>query len=219
MNNDNRHLISKVEQFVKETLKEDVTGHDYYHAFRVRDVAMTIAKTEPGELRVIELAALLHDISDFKFNGGDDTKGGRIAEKFLNGIGEQESVISQVVDVINSVSFKGANVEIKHLTNEAKIVQDADRLDALGAIGIGRCFSYGGYKGHPMHDPEVPVVMHTSFEQYKNHKGTSLNHFYEKLFLLKDRMNTKTGGALAEHRHAFMEQFVNTFLLEWNGKC
>ncbi|MBN2342119.1 MAG: HD domain-containing protein [Deltaproteobacteria bacterium] len=212
-----QQIIYQTENFVKTTLHTDSTGHDFYHAFRVRDGALNIAKTEPGDKVVIELAALLHDISDYKFNGGDERKGGRVARAFLTDAGLDEYRVDRVVEVVNTVSFRGAHAESSHLVSEAKIVQDADRLDALGAIGIARCFAFGGHRGHPIYDPMVPVKMHSSFEEYKNHEGTSVNHFYEKLLLLKMRMNTPTGQAMAEKRHHFMQQFLDRFHTEWKG--
>jgi uncharacterized protein len=166
---------------------------------------------------VVELAALVHDIADWKFHGGDDAIGPRQAEQLLRQEGASEEVIDQVVDIVATISFKGAGVRTEMKTLEGKCVQDADRLDALGAIGIARCFAYGGHAGRSMYDPDVPPVLHDTAEAYKAAKGTSLNHFYEKLLLLKDRMNTATGYALAQELHRFMEEFVERFLEEWNG--
>lgn len=179
-------------------------------------LARAIGAAEGAQLEIVELGALVHDIADWKFHDGDDSVGPREARKLLAEEGADESLIEQVVDIVCTISFKGAGVPTPMRSLEGKCVQDADRLDAIGAIGIARCFAYGGHAGRLMYDPDEPPVMHASAEQYKASKGHSLNHFYEKLFLLKDRMNTATGKAMAQERHQFMEQFVRQFLAEWN---
>jgi uncharacterized protein len=197
-------------------LGHDKTGHDWWHIHRVWQTALYIAKKEKANLLVVQLAALLHDIADWKFNNGDDKESARLAQEWLVSIGLEEESIAHICDIINAVTFKGAGVENQIKTLEGKAVQDADRLDALGAIGIARAFTYGGYKGMPMYDPAIESRLHTSFEEYKKHKGTTINHFYEKLLLLKDLMNTVTGKRLAEDRHQFIESYLNQFFLEWD---
>jgi uncharacterized protein len=166
-----------------------------------------------------ELAALVHDIADWKFHDGDDTKGPLEAARLLRQEGATQDVIDQVTDIVATISFKGAGVHTAMKTLEGKCVQDADRLDAIGAIGIARCFAYGGHAGRLMYDPDEAPVMHATAEAYKAAKGTSLNHFYEKLFLLKDRMNTSSGRALAEERTQYMQDFVARFLQEWGSSA
>ncbi len=178
-----------------------------------------IAKKENvSDLFVIELAALLHDIADWKFHGGDTTVGSRIAKEELKKLGVDEKTINYVCDIIDNISFKGAGAKNKIKTREGMIVQDADRLDAIGAIGIGRAFAYGGYKKREMYNPNIKSENHENFEQYKKSQGTTLNHFYEKLLLLKDRMNTQTGKKIAEKRHKFMVSYLKEFFSEWEGK-
>jgi uncharacterized protein len=167
----------------------------------------------------VELGALVHDIADWKLHDGDDTVGPREAGRLLVDEGASQSVIEQVVGIVATISYKGAGLKNEMASLEGKCVQDADRLDAIGAIGIARCFAYGGHANRLMYDPEQPPVMHATAEAYKAAKGSSLNHFYEKLFLLKDRMNTETGKALAEQRHRYMEEFVARFLKEWEATC
>lgn len=166
----------------------------------------------------LELAALLHDIADWKFHDGEEEAGPRAAREWLESVGVDNRIIKHVEDIIRHVSFKGAGVESKLSTIEGKIVHDADKLDALGAIGIGRAFAYGGAKGRSMYDPAHTPEQHDTFEAYKNNNGPTINHFYEKLLLLKDRMFTTTGRQMAEHRHEVMEDFLNEFYDEWNGK-
>jgi uncharacterized protein len=210
-----KEWISRTEVFVRERLPIDATGHDWHHVFRVRRNALAISKTESVDLLVVELAALLHDIADHKFHGGDETAGPRAARLWLESLGAPEKIIEQVCQIIARLSFKGAAVAQEPLSPEGQVVQDADRLDALGAIGIARAFAYGGSKGRPLYDPEVPPEQHASFEAYKKGAGPTLNHFYEKLLLLKDRFNTATGRRLAGERHDFLVEFVRRFLEEW----
>ena len=177
-----------------------------------------IAKGEKADLQIIELGALLHDITDSKFHGGDETVGPKVATDFLKDQEVSEETIDHVVKIIENISFKGGNVDQEFTSAELDIVQDADRLDAIGAIGIARTFNYGGFKGRPLYNPEIKPNMTMTKEEYKTSNAPTINHFYEKLLLLKDRMNTKTGKKIAEERHAFMEQYLNQFYAEWNGK-
>jgi uncharacterized protein len=207
--------IARTEEFVREKLPIDATGHDWHHVFRVRRNALAIGEAEGADLLTVELAALLHDIADHKFHGGDETAGPGTARSWLQSLDVPEERVDQICQIIARLSFKGAAVEQEPLSLEGQVVQDADRLDALGAIGIARAFAYGGYKGRPLHDPEVPPQQHTSFAAYKSSAGPTLNHFYEKLLLLKDRFNTATGRRMAQERHAFLKEFVRRFLDEW----
>lgn len=209
--------LTKTETYVRQKLEGEGSGHDWWHVHRVRNTALKLAKKEQADLLIVELAALLHDIADHKFHGGDEKIGPATARKWLENLKVREPVIKNVCDIIRDVSFKGAEVETPMKTIEGKVVQDADRLDALGAIGIARAFAYGGYKERELYNPEINPESHHSFEEYKNSTGPTLNHFYEKLFLLKDRMNTDTGRRLAEKRHHFMREYVNRFLAEWKG--
>jgi uncharacterized protein len=212
-----RETIIKTEQFIRERLGADSSGHDWYHVDRVRRSAVMIGAAEGADLYITELAALLHDVADWKFHDGDDDAGPRIAGEWLASLNVGADVIAAVQQIIREVSFKGAGVVTKPGTLEAAVVQDADRLDAIGAIGVARTFAYGGHKGQPMYDPTKAVTMHDSFESYKKGDGTTINHFYEKLLLLKDRLNTATARQIATTRHQFMEQFLAQFYREWNG--
>ena len=209
-----QEVISKTVHFVKINLQKESTGHDYLHAYRVWKNAMQICEKEEADVFVVQLAALLHDISDWKFNGGDLTLGSKVASDFLKQLNVDEDVIEHVSYIIQNVSFKGAKVKNSILSKEGQIVQDADRLDALGAIGIARTFAYGGFKNREIYNPDIPPQIHESFEQYKNSASPAVNHFYEKLLLLKDLMNTVAGKELAEKRHAFMEKFLEEFFKE-----
>lgn len=211
-------IISRTEEFVKGQLENDSTGHDWWHIHRVRNLAMVLAKEEKANLLIVELGALLHDIADHKFHGGDAMIGPAMARSWLSGMSVDKSIIDAVVEIVQGVSYKGAGVETPMQSIEGKVVQDADRIDALGAIGIARTFAYGGYKGHGLYDPEIEPVMHDSFESYKKSKAPTINHFYEKLLLLKDRMNTDTGRKIANERHLFMEEYLQRFFAEWEGK-
>lgn len=186
--------------------------------YRVWQLAKHIARSEKGaDMFTLELAALLHDVADWKFHDGDEEAGPRAAREWLEGLDVDNGVIEHVEDVIRNVSFKGANVKTNLKTIEGQIVSDADKLDAIGAIGIGRTFAYGGAKGRPMYDPNRSAEKHNTFEAYKNSNSPTINHFYEKLFLLKDRMFTKTGKEIAQSRHDYMQRFVKEFLEEWDG--
>lgn len=209
-------LVERVAAHIRSRFLAESSGHDWQHINRVWHLARQIATKEGANQQVVELGALVHDIADWKFHDGDDTVGPREAERLLIREGAPQCVIDAVVDIVATISFKGAGVSSAMQSLEGKCVQDADRLDAIGAIGIARCFAYGGHAGRQMHDPDVPPVMHATAEAYKAARGTSLNHFYEKLFLLKDRMNTASGRELAEARHQVMQDFVAHFLAEWS---
>jgi uncharacterized protein len=211
-------IINKTAEFVKVTLSGQDPGHDWWHVYRVWKNSILIVKNEKADMFVVELAALLHDIADWKFHGGSDDIGHQMAREWLEKNSVNEIIISHVCQIIKDVSFKGAGVENKIKTLEGMIVQDADRLDAIGAIGIARSFSYGGHKGRELYNPKIKPVKHKTFEQYKKNNGPTINHFYEKLLLLKDMMNTATAKKIAEHRHKVMEGFLKEFLQEWDGK-
>lgn len=211
-------LIEHTIAYVKETLQNAEGGHDWFHIERVYKNSLNIAASEEADLLVVKLGALLHDIADSKFHGGDDTVGPAKARKFLETQKVSEEIIDHVVKIIENISFKGGNVQQQFRSMELDIVQDADRLDALGAIGIARTFNYGGFKNRPLYDPEIKPNLNMSKEEYKASLAPTINHFYEKLLLLKERMNTATGKKIAEHRHAFMEVFLDQFYAEWDGK-
>jgi uncharacterized protein len=212
-------IIQKTEEYVKKELGDDATGHDWWHVYRVLNTAVTIAEKEGrGDVFIIKLGAMLHDIADWKFYDGNVRVGPQKAEVWLQSLNVEQSIIEKVKDIIKEISFKGAGVATPMSSFEGEVVQDADRLDALGAVGIARTFAYGGSRGTPMHDPSIKVREHTSFEEYKKKGGTAINHFYEKLLLLKDRMNTKTGREMAQKRHLYMEEFLQKFYNEWEGK-
>jgi uncharacterized protein len=211
-------LINKTVAYVKQELANAEGGHDWFHIERVWNNAKLILQTESANALVVELGALLHDIADSKFHGGDETIGPAKAAAFLRENECDEEVIAHVVNIINHISFKGGNQAQTFKSAELDVVQDADRLDAIGAIGIARAFNFGGFKNRPLHNPAIPPKLDMDKEEYKQRLSPTLNHFWEKLFLLKDRMNTTTGKRLAEERDAFMHQFVNQFLDEWNGR-
>lgn len=198
-------------------LAGDPSGHDPAHVVRVYRSARDLARAEGAQMEKVEIIAALHDLKDFKFTG-DTTTGPRAAREWLLANGADETLATGVADDIAGISFKGAATPPQPLSLEGACVQDADRLDALGAIGVARCFAYGGFVGRPLFDPAVSTVEHTSVESYLKTQGTSLNHFYEKLFLLRSRMNTATAKGIADARHEFMEKFVAQFLDEWNGE-
>jgi len=207
-------IIEKTSDYVRKKLGGEVTGHDWWHVYRVWKTAKYIARREKADLFVVQLAALLHDIADWKFHSGSETIGQRLAQEWLEKLHVDKAIISHVCEIIKEMSFKGAGVKSKMRTLEGMAVQDADRLDAIGAIGIARTFAYGGHKGREIYNPNIKPQRHTTFEQYKNSKGPTINHFYEKLLLLKGRMNTKTAKRIAEKRHKFMEQFLERFFRE-----
>ena len=211
-------MIEEVIAHVKEALRDAEAGHDWFHIERVWRNALHINQQEGGNKLVIELAALLHDIADSKFHGGDDTIGPRKAREVMERLEFEAKVVDEVIFIIENISFKGGRDIPHRRTIELDIVQDADRLDAIGAIGIARAFNYGGYKGRALYDPAIPPDMNMTKEEYKKSTAPTLNHFYEKLFLLKDLMNTETGRTLANERYQFMQQFVEQFLKEARGE-
>ncbi|MEJ2595068.1 MAG: HD domain-containing protein [bacterium] len=210
-------LIDKTVHFVKNTLSDAEGGHDWWHTYRVWKMARHIAEAEGVVNIVIDLGALLHDIADAKFHGGDESKGPVVADNFLMSLGIDAEIREHVIQIIRNISFKNAS-EQHFRSPELDIIQDADRLDAMGAIGIARAFNYGGFKNRPMYDPLVKPDLHMSKEKYKKGLSPTLNHFHEKLLLLKEMMNTPAGKALAKERHEYMIAFVSRFLEEWEGK-
>lgn len=210
-------IIQKTIDFVKETLANAEGGHDWWHIYRVWNLSKQIAKSETADSFVVELGALLHDIADSKFHDGNEDIGPIKAREFLASINVEEVTIKHIEDIISNISFKGGRHKQKFKSIELDIIQDADRLDALGAIGIARTFNYGGYKNREIYNPNIKPSLNMSKEEYKNSTAPSLNHFYEKLLLLKNRMNTKTGKTMAEHRHRYMESFLEEFYSEWSG--
>ncbi|TWO33900.1 HD domain-containing protein [Seonamhaeicola sediminis] len=213
-----KDIIEKTKAFVKTTLSEAEGGHDWFHTLRVYNNALLIAKNEPVDLFVVSLGALLHDIADSKFHDGDETVGPRIAREFLFKLNVDSVVIEHVLKIIENVSFKGGNEKQDFKSHELDVIQDADRLDAIGAIGIARCFNYGGFKNRALYNPEIKPKLNMSKEAYKASTAPTINHFYEKLLLLKDRMNTKTGKRIAENRHNFMQLYLKKFYSEWEGE-
>jgi uncharacterized protein len=211
-------LIDQTISFVKTQLSGAEGGHDWFHIERVWKNALLIADGESCDLLVVELGALLHDIADSKFHNGDETVGPKVAREFLESLNVDEPTILHVINIIDNISYKGGNFERKFNSKELAIVQDADRLDAIGAIGIARCFNYGGFRNRALYDPEIPPVLNMSKDDYKKSESPTINHFYEKLLLLKDRMNTETGKKIATQRHEFMESFLTQFYAEWNGE-
>ncbi len=216
-NTTEKNIIKKTVIFVKKTLKGESTGHDWFHIERVLKTAEKIAKKEGGKLFIIQLAVLLHDIADWKFHKGDIKKGSRVAKKWLSKLDLKKEAVKHICYIIDNVSFKGLGVGSQMKTLEGKIVQDADRLDALGAIGIARVFAFNGWKGNQIYNPRVKPKKHKDFKEYKKINGTAINHFYEKLLHLKNRMNTNTGKKLAEKRHKFMVEYLSLFFKEWEG--
>ena len=215
---DNSDLVNKTILFVKETLENAEGGHDWFHIERVYKNAVSIADGEVCDMMVIKLASLLHDIADSKFHDGDETIGPKMAREFLESENADEATIQHIINIIKNSSFKGGNTECQFSSIELDIVQDADRLDAMGAIGIARTFNYGGFKNRPLYNPNSIPNLHMSKEEYKNSKAPTINHFYEKLLLLKDKMNTKTGKKIAQERHQFMVTFLSRFYAEWDGE-
>ena len=215
---DTSSIIQKTIDYVKATLAEAEGGHDWWHIERVWKLSKTIAQKEEVDLFIVELGALLHDIADSKFHDGDETLGPKKAQAFLNDLGVDQAPIIHVVQIIENISFKGGKEKQAFKSPELYVVQDADRLDAIGAIGIARAFNYGGHKGRELYNPNIAPNLDMTKEEYKNSTAPSLNHFYEKLLLLRDRMNTSTGKLMAEHRHQFLEQYLEEFYQEWNGE-
>lgn len=211
-------LIDNTFLFVKGKLENAEGGHDWFHIERVYKNALLIANEEDCNVTVVKLGALLHDIADSKFHDGDETVGPRTARAFLESEMVDETTIQHVINIIENISFKGGNFEKKFNSTELEIVQDADRLDAIGAIGIARCFNYGGFKNRALYNPQIAPNLNMSKEEYKNSDSPTLNHFYEKLLLLKDKMNTKAGKKIAQERHKYMETFLSQFYAEWEGE-
>ena len=210
-------LIEKTIEFVKSQLEGAEGGHDWWHIYRVWNNAKHIAKTEQVDQTVVELGALLHDIADSKFHNGDEEIGPATARKFLEAQNTESNVIEHVENIIRHISFKGGNHTQSFKSLELDVVQDADRLDAIGAIGIARTFNYGGHFGRALYDPNIKPNLNMSKEEYKKSSAPTLNHFYEKLLLLKDRMNTNTGRQIASQRHEYMQGFLDQFYKEWEG--
>ena len=211
-----QNLIQTTIAFVKEKLEGAEAGHDWFHIERVWKLSEKIADSETCNLQVVELAALLHDIADPKFHDGDETLALKISNEFLQSQNVSTDIIEQVLFIIKNISFKNREEAPEILPIELQIVQDADRIDAIGAIGIARTFNYGGFKNNLMYHPDIQPAVNMTKEEYKKSKGTTINHFYEKLLLLKDLMNTGTGKKLAEERHDFMVEFLDQFAREWN---
>ncbi len=210
-------IILKTISFVKEKLADAEGGHDWFHIERVYKNALLISKSEKVDTFIVSLGALLHDIADSKFHNGDETIGPKMAQEFLFKLNVDSTVIEHVINIIENISFKGGNDTQKFRSPELDVVQDADRLDAIGAIGIARCFNYGGFKNRPLYNPDIAPNLNMSKAEYKASTAPTINHFYEKLLLLKDRMNTKTGKQIASNRHSFMELYLKQFYNEWNG--
>jgi uncharacterized protein len=208
-------IIARTEEHVRGRPSENDAGHDWWHVWRVHNLAVYIARVEGADLEVVRLAALLHDVADWKFHGGDMDAGPKAAGEWLGGLGVEPQTVRRVVDIVGGLSFRGAGVPDRMASLEGQVVQDADRLDAIGAIGIARAFAYGGHKGRPLYDPAVPPERHESFDAYRAGSGPTLNHFAEKLLLRRDRMNTPTGRQLAEERHKSLERFLEQFHREW----
>ena len=217
---DKQSIIQATEQYVKGTVKDLDSSHDWFHIDRVRALALRIGVAEKADLFIVELGALLHDIADWKFHDGDLTMGSIVTQDWLKKQDLPINIIDHVADVVDHVSYKGSDVDIAMKTIEGKVVQDADRLDAIGAIAIARCFAYGGYADRPIYDPEIKPVPHKSFNEYRKatSQSTSINHFYEKLLLLKDRLHTDSAKKIAQHRHQFVEDYLKEFFAEWEGK-
>jgi uncharacterized protein len=212
-----RLVLRKTAEFVKKKLENDSSGHDWWHIYRVWKMSNRLARSErKADLFVVQLAALLHDVADWKFYS--EHAGQATARKWLVGLNVPEEDVTHICHIVDEVSFKGAHVKNKINTIEGMIVQDADRLDALGAIGIARTFAFGGSRGRKMYEPDKKAKMHKSFEEYKKSNSNSINHFYEKLLLLKDKMNTKAAKKIAVKRHKIMEQYLKEFFREWNAR-
>ncbi len=214
----NTDLIPKTILFVKQKLENAEGGHDWFHIERVFKNAVLISKNAVCDTTVVQLGALLHDIADSKFHNGDETIGPETARIFLENEKVDETTIQHVINIIENISFKGGNQARNFSSIELDIVQDADRLDAIGAIGIARAFNYGGFKNRAMYNPKIAPNLKMSKEEYKHSQSPTINHFYEKLLLLKDKMNTETGKQIALERHKYMEGFLSQFYAEWDGE-
>lgn len=213
-----KEQINKTIAFVKETLANAEGGHDWFHIERVYKNSLLISKNENVDILVVSLGALLHDIADSKFHNGDETIGPKVAGAFLFKLNIDSAIIEHVIKIIENISFKGGNETQKFKSPELDVVQDADRLDAIGAVGIARCFNYGGFKNRALYNPDVKPNLKMTKAEYKQSTAPTINHFYEKLLLLKDRMNTKTGKRIAADRHQYMLQFLDQFDKEWQGE-
>jgi uncharacterized protein len=211
---DKSDIVEKTGKYVKGRLEGDSSGHDWWHVLRVMRMTTHIAEKEGADLFIVQMSSLLHDLDDWKFSK-DGESGTKEAREWLESVNADPDTTEHICSIIEGISFRGAGVETPMRSLEGKVVQDADRLDAIGAVGIGRTFAYGGHKGLEMHDPALRPRLHQSFEEYKDSKSTTVNHFHEKLLLLKDRMNTETGKEMAKERHAFLELFLQRFLDEW----
>ena len=216
----NTQIIEETIAFVKETLKGAEGGHDWFHIQRVFKNTLLIAKDENADVLIVSLGALLHDIADAKFHGGDETIGPKMAQEFLTSLQVEKKVIGHVIKIIGNISYKSSLDSKKLFTSkELMVVQDADRLDAIGAMGIARAFNYGGFMNRELYNPEIAPNLQMTKEQYKKSTAPTINHFYEKLLLLKDKMNTESGRKLAEKRHQFMLDYLEQFYKEWNGNA
>jgi len=212
----NTEIIQNTERFIESQFRSEGSGHDWFHVDRVRKMALRIGAQEGCDLFIVEMAALLHDLDDWKLNGAESENGSK-TKKWLDIIELEEEVAFHILKITEEVSFKGAGMETPIQSIEAAVVQDADRLDAIGAIGIARTFTYGGHKSRLIYDPSISPVMHDDFQEYKNGTAPTINHFYEKLLLLKDRMNTQTARTIAEQRHQFMNDYLSQFYEEWEA--
>ncbi len=212
-------VVKKVRKHIKQLMSGEGSGHDWLHIERVVKNAKLIAKSEGGDSFIIELAALLHDIADWKFHDGNLEEGPRRTKELLSSLHVDQKDIDRIVEIVSHISYRGGTNTYVMKTVEGKIVQDADRLDAIGALGIARVFTYGGSMGRDMHNPAIKSKLLKSFAAYRKRKQTSINHFYEKLLLLKDKMNTTTGKKLALNRHRFMQMYLEQFFKEWDGKA
>jgi uncharacterized protein len=212
------NVIEQTADFVQAKLAGEASGHDWWHVYRVWKNAQQIGLAEGADMLTVELAALLHDIADWKFNGGDMTAGPTAARTWLESLAVDAQTVDKVCEIIATVSYKGAGVDDKMSSLEGQVVQDADRLDAIGAIGVARTFAYGGHFNRVMYDPEMKPELHSTFEAYKDSNTHTINHFYEKLLLVKDRLKTVTARKLAQARHEFMEKFLQQFFLEWQAE-
>lgn len=211
-------VVRNTSEYVRDALSGEGSGHDWWHVRRVWKLAAHICEEERADRFVVQLAALLHDISDYKLNGGDVTLGPKMARAWLEGQGVEETSIAHVCEIVGEMSFKGAGDKSRMRTPEGMVVQDADRLDAIGAVGVARAFAYGGFKGAAMYDPEEETILHRSFEEYRGRTASTVGHFYEKLLLLKGRMNTAAARRIAAERHEFMETFLSQLFREWEGR-
>ncbi len=217
MKKSRRNIIKETENFVRKELSGAEGGHDWWHILRVWKLSVRIARAENVDLFVVELGALLHDIADSKFHDGDETLGPQKARSFLESLGVDESVIDHVVKITANISFSAGMEKQSFRSKELDVIRDADRLDAMGAIGIARAFNYGGFKNREMYNPEIKPRQKMTKEEYKLNNAPTINHFYEKLLLLKDKMNTDTGKKMAFQRHEFLEKYLDQFYLEWEG--